>query len=327
MWTVQLEDGQHAIELEHGPFSARQTVSIDGQVAEHGQISFIDFGGDYPFKIGQHAAQLHARFGWVRYHYDVSIDGVSLETGQPVMPLLPLPRWALILIAVCLFIPLFTLGGALPAAIGLTGAYVCAVIARRPNWTAARRAGLSIGVTVACWGLLLVFLNTVLNGRTLFNAEAAWREFTSTDGGYSISMPGNPIEQTQSVDTAAGSVDLHSVSLDDRTGTYIAMYSDFPANVVQQSDPQALLDASRDGAVANSKGQLINDRKISTDQFPGREIQVSVPADIGQSASLIVDRYYLVDQRLYQTMVIMQNAQAPSNDALKFLDSFKLLKK
>jgi hypothetical protein len=327
IWTVQLADGEHTIQLEHGLFSNKRTISIDGQMAEQGQFSLFDFGGDYPFKIGAHSAMLHMRFGWVRYQYDVSLDGVSVTTQQPVEPLRPMPRWALIFIAACLFIPLFTLGGAVPATLGLSGAYACVSIARRRSWNTALRAGLSIGVTAVCWGLTLVALGTILSGRTLFNTQAAWREFTSTAGGYSVLMPGNAKEQAQVVDTATGKVDLYSATIDDRTGTYIAMYSDYPANITQGVDPQTLLDSSRDGAVASSRGQLINDRKISIDQYPGREIQVGIPPENGQSANLIVNRYYLVDQRLYQVMVVLPNAQTPSADALKFMDSFKLLKK
>jgi hypothetical protein len=327
IWTVQLAEGEHTIQLEHGVLSNKRTITINGQITEQGKLSLFDFGGDYPFKIGEHSAMLHLRFGWVRYQYDLSIDGVSVTSGQPVAPLLPMPRWALIFIAACLFIPIFTLGGAVPATLGLSGAYVCASIARRRNWHTALRAGLSIGVTAMCWGLTLVALSTILSGRTLFSDQTVWREFTSPVGGYSVLMPGRAKEQTQAVDTVAGSIELYAAAIDDRTGTYIAMYSDYPITVTQSIDPQALLDSSRDGAVASSKGQLISDRKISIDQYPGREIQVSIPAQSGQSASLIVNRYYLVDLRLYQVMVVLPNAQAPSADALKFMNSFKLLKK
>ncbi len=327
VWSITLEDSLHTIEFERGVWSTKHTIRVDGQVVHEGRSYATDFGTDDSFQIGKHACTVHTRTHWTKIDYDLSIDGLSITTGQPASLRVPLPKWAWIFIVACIAVPIITLGGALAGAIGFGGAYVCLDIARRSAWQTRRRVVVSAGVTLLCYALLVLLLVTTTNVRTLFSAgQTAWQEFTSTAGGYSIVMPGKPIEQKQAVDTTGGSVDLYSASIDNQSGSYIAMYADYPANAVGQSDPQKLLDGSRDGAVANSGGTLVSEQKLLLNNNPGREIQVSVPAQNGQAAVLIVDRYFLVGQRLYQTMAIIPNSQQVSADARKFLDSFKLLK-
>ncbi len=327
VWSINLEDGSHTIEFERGVWSTKHTIRVDGQVVYQGRSYATDFGTDDSFQIGPHACTVHTRTIWTKVEYDLSIDGLSITTGQPVAPRVPLPKWAWLFMIACMAIPLITLGGALAGAIGFGGAYVCLDIARRSTWQPRRRAAISAGVTLTCYALLVLVLVTTTNARTLFSAgQTGWQEFRSTAGGYSIVMPGKPIEQKQTVDTSGGSVDLYSASIDNQSGSYIAMYADYPASAVGQSDPQKLLDSSRDGAVANSGGTLVSEQKLLLNNNPGREIQVSVPAQNGQAAVLIVDRYFLVGQRLYQTMAIIPNGQQVSAEAQKFLDSFKLLK-
>lgn len=74
----------------------------------------------------------------------------------------PVPAWAWIFMVACAFIPVITLGGALPAVIGVSGMSAIATLARRQQWSVGLRVGASAGVTLSCWfslGLLLVALS------------------------------------------------------------------------------------------------------------------------------------------------------------------------
>ena len=73
----------------------------------------------------------------------------------------PIPPWAWIFAIACVMIPVLTLGGALPGAIGGGGAFGCISIARDPTKELGLRVVLCSGVVVLCWGLFLVFLGGV----------------------------------------------------------------------------------------------------------------------------------------------------------------------
>jgi hypothetical protein len=69
-----------------------------------------------------------------------------------------LPRWSWAFCGACLAIPVVTLGGAIPAAIGAGGASVCASVAKKPELSVAARAGICAVVTAVAWGLLLALI-------------------------------------------------------------------------------------------------------------------------------------------------------------------------
>jgi hypothetical protein len=81
-WTVNLDGINHKIELEHGTFSGKRVIKLDGQVIEEDQ-KMMDSGTDHFFKIRNHLCAIHIHSGGLRFKYDLSINGISAETGQP----------------------------------------------------------------------------------------------------------------------------------------------------------------------------------------------------------------------------------------------------
>ena len=51
-------------------------------------------------------------------------------TDAPAAPKAKAPLWAWVFVAACVLIPLLSLGGAIPGAIGGGGAYACHAVAR-----------------------------------------------------------------------------------------------------------------------------------------------------------------------------------------------------
>ena len=62
-----------------------------------------------------------------------------------------LPGWAWPFVALCLFIPVATLGGAIPVGLGLGGAIGVASMAKNADRSMRVRVVLTIGVTVLTW--------------------------------------------------------------------------------------------------------------------------------------------------------------------------------
>ena len=72
-----------------------------------------------------------------------------------------IPGWAWVFAAGCVLIPIVTMGGAIPGAIGGGGAFGCVAIARDPSKPVATRVILCAVVNGICWALFVVFVVAV----------------------------------------------------------------------------------------------------------------------------------------------------------------------
>ena len=71
-----------------------------------------------------------------------------------------IPRWAWIFVGVCGLIPVVTLGGAIPAVIGFSGAWGCSEISKR-SWHVAIRCIVCLIITIFAWVSLVVVLGAI----------------------------------------------------------------------------------------------------------------------------------------------------------------------
>ena len=81
-------------------------------------------------------------------------NGVEMEAaGSEGMPQRKnrVPHWAWIFAAACGAVPVATFGGALPGAVGFSGAAGCIAVARIASMPAMPRIGLCIAITVLSW--------------------------------------------------------------------------------------------------------------------------------------------------------------------------------
>jgi hypothetical protein len=165
-----------------------------------------------------------------------------------------------------------------------------------------------------------------LLGLALFFAgcqQPTWEELSSSEGAFSIFLPGSPTELTRTVNTAAGPIDFHFFLLEQKDIAYLVGYSDYPEIAVQKTNPEAILEGARNGAVASAQGKLLSELIISLNGYPGRELKIEPAGGEGT----INTNMFVVDNRLYQVMVVTPKEKAFSKHVGKFLDSFKLLGK
>jgi hypothetical protein len=160
IWTFQLEDGSsHTVQLEHGYFSGKREIYLDNEFILEDK-KMIDTGSAHSFQINGHICTVHIRTTGFSFKYDCTIDNRSVETGQEVLPPLPLPGWAWIFIIACGIIPILTLGGAIPAVIGVGGAFFCASVAKDSSKETGTRVAICSGITILCWIIVLVLLGS-----------------------------------------------------------------------------------------------------------------------------------------------------------------------
>jgi len=149
-----------------------------------------------------------------------------------------------------------------------------------------------------------------------------WKEFTSKEGGFKVVMLGRPKQQQFDTESDFGKGVLHMNRVQVGETIYGANYCDFPAEI-KKTPIKKVYDSSRDGAVANLEGKLVSEKEIKLGKHSGREIRI----EVGGGKQLFRARVFLIEQRLYQIVVMGTKEAATSKEADKFLESFKLDKK
>ena len=166
---------------------------------------------------------------------------------------------------------------------------------------------------------VFVFLAVFLFvGCTTTQKPAELKNFTSEDGRFSILLPDTPKFETHNLSSAVGPVVSKSYIVDDLDMSYGVTYTDYPSDVVERTDPQKMLDGARDGGISNSHGELVTEKNISLNGYPGREMTISV-RDIA-----VRSRVYIVKNRLYSVLASGPIAQLYLEPAVSILDSFNL---
>lgn len=78
--------------------------------------------------------------------------------------------WAYLFAAMCGIIPVVSLGGAIPVAVGLGGAFACLGVARADGVSCSLRFVVGLAITAACWAVVLT-LAVEMHPHVRYNLE------------------------------------------------------------------------------------------------------------------------------------------------------------
>lgn len=177
---------------------------------------------------------------------------------------------------------------------------------------------ISVSAVIAYLVLAMFFLSLFNNhGKTAPPEIYNWKMFTSQEGNFSALFPGEPKEKTQNELVFK----MHSFVFSTKKVAYYVSYTDFPEKL-RVSPTDKFYDNARNGSLGKD-GKLLQEKSITIEGFPGREIQV----DKNKGEAFVVDRYFLVANRMYQVMAVVPKQDQSSTNISYFLDSFSLLKK
>lgn len=161
-----------------------------------------------------------------------------------------------------------------------------------------------------------------------------WSTVTSVEGNYSIEMPSYfVVERILPIKTALGTVDYRIMGSDPTRfkkfwpfwaahGPYVAAHAELPPEDFSKDHIQQLFDHERNRLFDQTKRsfkenttsvQIVHDRPITFQGYPGREVKIQLPKSRISRA-----RMYLIDGRFYVLYGIGKNLEA-------FFDSFTLL--
>jgi hypothetical protein len=136
-----------------------------------------------------------------------------------------------------------------------------------------------------------------------------------------VELPGEPKRSEKDVQTRVGPIRMHmaEASVSDDV-VFMAIHSSYPPGVLS-ADRQAVLDSGRNGGVANVKGKLRSEERITVGGMPGRKIVIDIPQS--QQASVAI--FVLNGNDLYQAVTVVPAGQEGSADVRRFINSFALV--
>jgi hypothetical protein len=146
-------------------------------------------------------------------------------------------------------------------------------------------------------------------------------EFSSADGRYTISMPGEVSESTQSVPTALGELTMFVAACEiSNDQAFMVMYADYPSPF-EVGDIESFYDSVQSGA-AGPDGEIVSEKRLRYNGMAGRE------AEILKEGMTVRCRYFLRSNRLYQVMAIaseeIDGEATYQNTVKQFFNSFEV---
>ena len=144
-----------------------------------------------------------------------------------------------------------------------------------------------------------------------------WQTITSDEGGFSVSMPGKPIEEARDRDAAAGLFAEHSYKVSNKDATYLLSYTDFPESM--HNPPDELL---KYYGIVSSGDTVVQDEQVTVQGNPGRVVELDA-----LGGTYIWYKAVIVGKRLYALSVSAPTTskEAIAGDAQHFQESFRLL--
>lgn len=162
---------------------------------------------------------------------------------------------------------------------------------------------------------------TLIFAAAASTAQAAeWKKVSPPGTGLVIEMPGEPQASTQSVDTVAGKIEIVLYVLEVEGLAYLVNSTSIPPNAPMATIEERL-NGARDGAVQNTKGKLVSEKKIKVGVNQGRDLVIEKEDD----GIFIHARIVMVGKKLVQALAVNKSKE-PTADTTRFLSSLQIVK-
>ena len=97
-WNFEVDGTNHSVELEQGSLFGGKVIRVDGTVLDK-KLFPRKFGQQFTgsedrIEVDGHEVIIYTFSNGFSFKHDLTVDGISVQTGQPVASPLPLPGWA-----------------------------------------------------------------------------------------------------------------------------------------------------------------------------------------------------------------------------------------
>ena len=177
------------------------------------------------------------------------------------------------------------------------------------------------------WFLIFILLagctqngNDSVENSTVVPANL-WKRFLSSEGKFSILLPGVPEERTQTMHSSKGEMEGHVFNVKANIqDLYGLTYADIPPNI-DLGNLSDYFDRVQT-MEAGEKGRIVFQQDLKLGDFPGREFEFVAGGKANYSGRI---RIFLANRRLYVLPVIFLTAKPHPADRTIFFNSFTIL--
>jgi len=149
----------------------------------------------------------------------------------------------------------------------------------------------------------------------------SYTTFTSDRGGYSVAIPDENKSETQSLKMPFGELTVYTQYARDRSLglEFAASYCECPILLATKAYDD-LFESMITSCVKETKGALINSKKIEFKNNPGRECTIKTSRNIR-----VIMKIYVVKDKVYQLFAYCHTADSGNKKIRDFFDSFNLV--
>lgn len=158
-WHINIEGNDYHVVLERNIWSGRNKLFINEVQQELTNVPFQAYkGSDQLIYIGGKECRLVV----IGNKADIAIDGVYVDSGKLYMPFEKIPVWSWFFILVSLAIPIVSLGGLVPIALGFLGSVYSIRIGISPDMKIGNKILASIGVVLLAWAIWYLYVVLII---------------------------------------------------------------------------------------------------------------------------------------------------------------------
>jgi hypothetical protein len=155
------------------------------------------------------------------------------------------------------------------------------------------------------------------------SGEASWQTFTSA-GGFSVTVPGTPVDQKQNQAGPSGPVENFTLIAKDGDIVYLVMKIHNPGPIPKELEDQYFRNLN---TATTKSAKLMSEKVITHAGHPGREYDVEVR---GRNGETLVARYRYIltspDVTFNMQVIRAKDKPAPNpRDVARFFDSLKVV--
>ncbi len=152
-------------------------------------------------------------------------------------------------------------------------------------------------------------------------ASADVKKYTNKDGKFAIHFAGEPQVTDKNIPTAVGNIELHMFMYEkSATEVYVVGYSDYPSELMKESNRDSVLNGAKNGVVTNVKAAITEEKKIKIEGNDGLFFKAN------SDQYYLTYKLFIAGNRLYQ-IGMMRDGSPVNEDGMKdFFDTFELTK-
>lgn len=160
-WIININGKENEVIFTPNKWTGKHKLTINGKEVKLNSSSFQSLLGlDQAINIGGK----ECRFVLIANKADIAVDGIYIDSKKEYVPLKSMPWWTWIFIAICIAVPIVSLGGALPVLIALLCSVLCVRVSVSPNMKILPKILICSGISLLAWILLgiLMFVMTII---------------------------------------------------------------------------------------------------------------------------------------------------------------------